>query len=256
MRFVLSFLFLILLAFASSTYAQNSKERNLSISAGFNDYANKDRLVSPFVYTVNSYPVYLEYEVKNSKFIRSFEISYFHGTATTRTQNTRDTHSGYMRFGYLRPVFRPSHNLSLHAGARIGAEMIIDQNSFSTLHQNYIINSSGYLALNTGLTANIEYKFSRRHSIAAVPYISLLGYIYRPGYSLYHPTSIEEALENTSFGSYGNFLNTTAKLAYQYRLSEQIKLSLNYKLNYLRYEKPFEVRVLQNSLALGVAVTL
>ena len=256
MRFVLSFLFLILLAFASSTYAQNSKERNLSISAGLNDYANKDRLVSPFVYTVNSYPVYVGYEVKHSNYIRSFEISYFHGTATTLTQNTRETHSGYMRFGYLRQVLQPSDNFSLHAGVRIAAEMIIDQNSFATLHQNYIINSSGYLALNTGLTANLEYRLNRNHSIELEPYISVLGYIYRPGYSLYHPSSIEQVLENTNWGSYGKFLNTTASLEYQYQLSEQIKLSLNYKLNYLRYAKPFEARVLQNSLALGVAVTL
>ena len=256
MRIALSLLFLMLLAFASSSSAQNGKERTLSISAGLNKYANKDRLVSPFVYTANSYPVYLGYEVEHSNYIRSFEISYFQGTATTRTENTRDTHSGYMRFGYLRPVFQPSDHFSLNAGARIAAELLIDQNSFATLHQNYKINSSGYLALNTGLTANLEYRLNRNHSIELAPYISVLGYIYRPGYSLYHPTSIEQALENTNFGSYGKFLNTTASLGYQYRVSEQIKLSLNYKLNYLRYAKPFEVRVLQNSMALGVAVTL
>lgn len=256
MRVTLPLFFVMIFVLSFASEAQDSKEHKLQVFAGFNDYANKDQLVSPFVYTDINYPLHLGYEVRNSEFIRSFEINYFYGTATTKTDNIRKTHAGFIRFGYLRSIFKTPDNLAIYAGGRISAESLVDQASFATSRQRYLTNSSGYFALSSGITANVNYQLTPVHSFSFIPYVSLLGYIYRPGYSLYHHESFRDAMKATSFSSYGNFLNVTGRIAYTFQLSERMDLSLNYNFSYLRYSKPFEIRVLQNSLLLGVGVKL
>lgn len=237
-------------------FTQEKPDHRLKLSAGFNDYAGKDRLVSPFVYSGTRNSIYLGYDVYSSDFKRTFEIGYSGGTVDTRTPTRHETYSGFMRFNYLRRVGRLFNDIDIYAGGRLSLETHVEQATFYGLNNSYVSNPSGFVAPVLGGVAHANYTLGGKHTFSFEPNISLLGWVIRPGYSLYHESSFIEALKKARLSSYGRFLNLTTRLTYRLSLADRINVSLNYDMDYTRYTEPFEIRLLNHSLLMGVGVEL
>jgi len=244
---------------AEQGFSQNDQGRYVTLMTGIQKHTEVDRIISPFRYESNVFPVSLTITWNKSRVKQFVNAEYFSSNLTSLTGNSRSLDYIHLAYGYLRRIQIPgrwNEPLKIAGGWKWDTEFKLNKQHFSDLNTN--LNASGYFASGLNLALNLSLSINGRHSLNYMTSVPMIQYIVRPGYSLFKPNEeSDKIVDNLKEGSI-EFIN------YGFRLNQQIEylfwigrnyyLTVSYRYNINKLPDPRPYGSTQKGITLGVRI--
>lgn len=248
-----------LLMTAEQGFTQGDQGRYVTLMTGIQKHSEVDRIISPFRYESNVFPVSLTISWNKPRVKQFVSAEYFSSNLTSTTGNSRSLDYIHLAYGYLRRIQIPgqwNEPLKIAGGWEWDTEFQLNQQHFTDFNTN--LNSSGYFASALKLALNLNVPINGRHSLNYKISTPMIQYIVRPGYSLFKPNEeSDKIVDNLKEGSfefinYGTRLNQ--RLEYLLEISRKFYLSASYFYNINKLPDPRPYGSTQKGVAFGVRI--
>ncbi len=242
------FVFYTLIFFAGLGYTANAQDsiqrkNSLSLFQGINYTVQKDLYRSPYPYSGLNPLIGLKYERYTPKSFHRLSAELVFGKTKTSFSPLAATQLLEVDYTYLRKIISGS-KINFYAGPQLnGTSWSIDY--FPEMNvPNYSKVRSYLLGFSLGLALNMKYTLNSKNHLALTLAAPACAYLERPKF-------LDGSPKQNQFGVF-NYWNPKVQLSYEHTVSEKFSLLIDYQYQYLEYSKPKSIRMMNNSLSLGI----
>jgi hypothetical protein len=239
--------FLVILALSNVGLAQDSlKYSTISLSIGLNNISDKDEFQSPYTYKATN----LLFNSTYTRFLQRgqhiIDLTYSGGHIESVVSPQANNKLVLLNYDFLFNLNRKRFSKKLIPSLGIGLHTLLSTTNYlPEIEAPVSYTSAGsYLTL----SGNILYLLSKKSSLSMQLGLPVFGLVYRPDFEINGKT----LTKTTLIGQSALF---SAKMEYSLKLNPSLNFIATYNYNYLTFDEPRPITILQNGLSIGLRKT-
>ena len=232
------------LAFTSVAQSQDSVRHSaLSVSVGFNNMRNKDNFQSPYTYKGTNLIINSIYTTAGLRGQHIIDLTYAGGKMKSVVSPEAKNTLVLFNYDYMLNLKNKTVKKIFVPALGIGIHTLLSSTNYLPnidLPVNYL-SGTAFVTL----SGNALFHLTKKSDLRIQGGVPVIGVVYRPDFEINGKT----LTKLSSIGDGGIF---SVKLEYEYKFTSKLSVAATYHYNYLSFDEPRPVTILQNGIFVGV----